>query len=214
MINHINNYEWIAVIVIANYLYDRGVPFHISRKLSHYTSGVGFLICITCLGNPYWVIAILICSSIVILLARKIMPEHIRGMSHKKPTELYSCILFVPVLFIGAIWAARPSVAIASILFLTWGDAAAGVIRSWLFKHPTKHWFGSLVMFIVCFGVVLYFVRPVWVGVIGSLVATLTEWAFGSAGVCRKLDDNIVIPAASLASMLIILTAIGASPLL
>ena len=57
-------------------------------------------------------------------------------------------------------------------------------------------------MLCVCIIVSWVMIRPLWIGLIASLAATMTEWAFGDVGSIKWADDNWAVPLVSLGVIL------------
>ncbi len=190
----------------SNYAFDRGVPNYISRKIGHLASGVAFLIAFF-LSTPGWAIIIATGFGVLLLVARLEKPEIIRGVggtgrSSKVLSEIWFPWVAIPVFVISWLWLNQPAVAVAGLLFMAWGDGITGLVRSLIYRKAVKGWWGSLAMFCICLMVVAVFIRPIWIGVIASGVAVVTEFTFGEHGVFKWGDDNWAIPLASMATML------------
>ncbi len=100
--------------------------------------------------------------------------------------------------------------AVVPTLFMAWGDGVTGLVRSQVYHNgPTKGWWGSLAMLDVSLAISLAFVRPFWVGVVGSVVATIVEHFFGDNGVVKWADDNLAIPLLSMGVMLGLMALTG-----
>jgi len=85
-----------------------------------------------------------------------------------------------------------------------------GVVRSQVVGKAEKHWSGSIAMLATCLIIAWCFISPFWVGAVTALVATITEWACGDVGIIKFLDDNLMIPLTSCATVFGILALIGA----
>lgn len=189
-----------AGIGLANFLFDHHVPLYISRKIGHAVCGICFLLCISSLTNIWWLVTFFLGCGISAIIIKKIYPQSIRGLANKKSGEAQSVLLIAPIILIAYLWAARPAVAISCILFLTWGDAIAGLIRARVANKPNKSLWGSLGMFLICMAIVLWWVRPTWIGITGALGATAVEWACGQ-GILRRINDNWAIPLVTMSIM-------------
>jgi phytol kinase len=91
------------------------------------------------------------------------------------------------------------------LLTMAVGDGVTGIVRNTLFKRRTKHWSGSLAMFIVsaAMAAIMGFGIP---GVISALLASLIEkWEYlGNI----KIDDNITVPTVSFFSLYALMLAL------
>lgn len=205
---------WLIVIVsavliglwISNILYDYQVPQYISRKVGHMTGGMGYLLSMFVFKDYFWPVVISGVFCIVLGLAKLYRPQTFRGVggsgrAKEAIGEVWFPFSSLIVLYFGWQIMHRPEFAILSILFMAWGDAVAGIIRSQVYTKAVKGLWGTLGMFIACCLISWALVTPVWVGIVGAIVATATELACGDVGVFRKIDDNGAIPLTSMAAM-------------
>lgn len=206
-----------AVLVglwISNILFDLNVPHYTSRKIGHATGGLGFLLCALLFSSGWWTFAIATAFLVMLWGARLIRPQSFRGVGGTgRPTEAMSEVWFplasLPVIGIGWIWLSEPLIAISCLLFMAWGDCVTGLVRSQVYGRAVKGLWGSVAMLIVCLIIAWAFIEPFWVGAVGALAATITEWACGDVGIIKKLDDNLMIPLTSCATVFGILALIG-----
>lgn len=209
-----------AVLVglyISNILYDLKVPHYISRKIGHAAGGLGYLLCALLFSSGWWTFGIATAFLIMLWGARFVKPETFRGVGGTgRPTEAMAEVWFpiasLPVIGIGWIWLDKPLIAIACLLFMAWGDCVTGVVRSRIYGRAVKGLWGSAAMLVACLIIALAFISPFWVGVVGAVVATITEWACGDVSRVRWLrwaDDNLMIPLTSAATVFGILALIG-----
>jgi len=199
---------------ISNILFDLKVPHYTSRKIGHAAGGLGFLLCALLFSSGWWTFAIATAFLIMLWGARFIKPETFRGVGGTgRPTEAMAEVWFplasLPVIGIGWIWLDKPLVAISCLLFMAWGDCVTGLVRSQVYGKAVKGLWGSVAMFVVCLIIAWAFISPFWVGAVGALVATITEWACGDVGVIKPLDDNLMIPLVSAATVFGILALRG-----
>lgn len=189
-------------LYLSNYFKDHGIVHWISRKIGHFTGGLGFLL-MPFLFPHNWIIAVVLTASFALMLtaARIFKPHTFRGVGgDARPgvfAELYFPVIAIPVLILGwGIWH-RPLEAITCLLFMAWGDCVTGVVRAQMYDKPTKGLLGSLVMFLVCFVLAWAFMEPLWLGALAAAGATIVEWASGDASSVKWLrwaDDNFSIP--------------------
>jgi len=123
--------------------------------------------------------------------------------------EIWFTLVAVPVFGVSWLWLNRPGVAVASLLFMAWGDGVTGLVRSQVYQRPVKGLWGSLAMFGVCLSVSWVFIEPFWIGAVASVVAVIGEWAFGDYGVLKWADDNWAIPLVSMATILGLMASLG-----
>jgi dolichol kinase len=204
----------LAGLWISNIVYDLKVPHHISRKIGHAAGGLAFLISVLLFTSAVW--PMILAGLFVVLLfgARFVAPGTFRGVGGTaRKTSVFSEVWFalvaVPVFGIAWLWLDRPLIALASLLFMAWGDCLTGITRSQVYHREVKGLWGSVAMLLVCLTISWAFVKPFWIGVVGSAVAVGTEWAFGECGLIKWGDDNWAIPLSSMAVMLGLLVLVG-----
>jgi phytol kinase len=205
-----------AVLVglwVSNIVYDHGVPNYISRKIGHGAGGLAFLVAYN-LSSAWWAIIVSGGFSLVLLIAHLLKPDIIRGVggsgrSKDVLAEVWFPLVAVPVFAVSWLWLNQPGAAVASLLFMAWGDGVTGLVRSQVYHQPVKGLWGSLAMFVVCLGIAWIFVFPFWIGLVASGTAVLTEWAFGEQGIIKWGDDNWAIPVVSLATILCLMLLTG-----
>jgi phytol kinase len=198
---------------ISNIVYDLGVPHYISRKIGHGAGGLAFLAAFA-FSSPAWPIIVATAFGALLLAARLVKPKTFRGVggtgrSEKVMAEVWFAWVAVPVFCISWLWLDRPAVAVTSLLFMAWGDGVTGLVRSQVYHQPVKGLWGSLAMFCVCLSISWVFIRPFWIGVVGSMIAVITEWVFGDNGVLKWADDNWTIPLVSMGTMLGLMALAG-----
>ncbi len=140
----------LAGLWVANIVFDLGVPNYISRKIGHGAGGLAFFASST-LSAPGW--PIIGCAGFAALLmgARLVRPSAFRGVggagrSETVMAEVWFPLIAVPVLAVGWLWLNHAGVAVASLLFMAWGDGATGIVRSQVYGRAVKGWWGSLAM--------------------------------------------------------------------
>ncbi len=208
----------VALIVLAglwgsNALYDRKVPHYVSRKLGHAAGGAGFLICTLAFSSVWWPLALTASFGLLLYAARRLRPDTFRGVggSGRSPSvmsEVWFAWVAVPVFTIGWGFWGRPLFALASLLFMAWGDCVTGLVRSKLYGKAVKGVWGSVAMFFTCLGISYFLITPLWLGLAASFVATVTEWSAGDVGILKWADDNWMIPVTSLITLLVLNSAI------
>jgi dolichol kinase len=199
---------------IANILYDLRVPHYISRKVGHSAGGVSFVLSPFLFSSAWWPIGLAGAFSIVLWLARRLRPRTFRGVggSGRHPNvmaEVWFALISVPVFAIGWLWLHLPWIAMSCLLFMAWGDCLTGLVRSQVYGRAVKGLWGSVAMLVVCLIIAWAFVQPLWIGILGAGVATITEYAFGDTGHVKWADDNWAVPVLSLAAILGIFAATG-----
>jgi dolichol kinase len=199
---------------ISNILYDLRVPHYLSRKVGHSAGGVAFLLCGWLFSSARWPMILAAGFAALLAAARAIKPETFRGVGGagrdtRARSEVWFALIAVPVFAVGWLWLRQPLVATSCLLFMAWGDCVTGLVRFKIYGRPVKGLAGSAAMLLVCMAISWAFLKPFWVGALGSMVAVATEWAFGDVGIIRWADDNWAIPVTSLASILVLLAAIN-----
>lgn len=83
-----------------------------------------------------------------------------------------------------------PYKAVVPAVFISFGDAATGVVRNAVFKRRTKHWLGNVAMLLVTLP--LGYLLAGLPGALAAVVASVVErYEFG------RIDDNVIIALAS-----------------
>jgi phytol kinase len=205
----------LAGIWISNIVYDRGVPNYISRKIGHLAGGIAFLIAFF-LSTPGWAIIIASSFGVLLLVARLVRPEILRGVggtgrNNKVLAEVWFPWVAVPIFIISWLWLNKPAVSVACLLFMAWGDGITGLIRSIVYRKAVKGVWGSLAMLCVCLLIAGIFIKPFWIGAVASVMAVIVERTFGEYGIFKWGDDNWAIPLASMATILGLMALIGIS---
>lgn len=111
-------------------------------------------------------------------LIRRHEEEHLLGSTHYMIAALLSVVVF------------DHEIAIAALLFLVLGDAAAAIVGK-RFGQPLfwgKSPQGSIACFVVCLALGLWLLRSPELAVIGALTATVAE------AMPSPLDDNMRVP--------------------
>ena len=193
-------------LLVANAVYDRGVPNYISRKIGHLAGGIAFLFSFF-FSSPAWPVFIATGFGLALLVAKLVRPEIIRGVggtgrNNKVLAEIWSPWVAVPIFMIAWFWLDKPAVSVTCLLFMAWGDGITGFVRAIVYNKAVKGLWGSAAMFVVCLVIAAIFIRPFWIGVTASVVAVVTERLFGEFGILNWGDDNWAIPLTSLAAIL------------
>ena len=200
-------------LLVSNYVYDRGVPNYVSRKIGHGAGGLAFLMSFMFLSSV-WAMILAGAFGAVLYLARVIRPSTFRGVggtgrSRNVMAEIWFALVAVPVVFISWYWLGRADIAIASLLFMAWGDGITGLVRARVYHRPVKGWWGSLAMLVVCVALALAFIRPFWIGAFAAGVAVVVEYLYGDNGSIKWADDNLAVPLAGMGVMLLLMLFTG-----
>ncbi len=182
-------------LYLANLFYDYKVPQYISRKIGHLGGAVAFLMCPLLFSSFWWPLILTAGFTGLLLYARMSRPTLFRGVGGSGRPQALAEIHFpaTGIILIGVVWGTldMPWVAIAPLIFMGAGDAVTGLIRSAVYKREVKGNWGSVGMFVTCTLVAVCFIEPIWVGLVGAVVATLAEKFTVTS---RFVDDNLTIP--------------------
>ena len=203
---------------MSNIHYDLRVPHYISRKIGHAAGGMAYLLGALLFESGWWLFVLAVCFVAMLWIARYLRPQTFRGVGGTgRPTETMAEVWFplssLPIIGLGWIWLDQPLVSISCILFMAWGDAVTGLIRSQVYGNPIKGLWGSLGMLLTCLIIAWAFISPFWIGAIAAFVATITEWACGDVSKVswlRWADDNLMVPFTSFAVAIGLLALSGA----
>jgi phytol kinase len=196
-----------AGLLLANFLYDRGMPNYLTRKIGHAAGGLAFLLGAFWYSSAFWPIILSTSFGSVMLVTHYRKPDLFRGVGGNGRqdgaiSEVWFPFIAVPVFLISWQWLQKPMLGIACLLFMAWGDGLTGLVRSYVYHKSAKGWWGSLAMLAACLIIAVLFIVPLWVGLTGAVVAVLAEQVFGRQGIVRWGDDNWAIPALSLGVIL------------
>ena len=187
----------VFALFASNFLYDKTKNFVYSRKLAHSLVGVAVLSTLWLFDSPVVPLAL----SLVILAV--FITTHTRevfyGVAKRgRLSEIYfasSCAVCF-----AAWYLVDPKIAVASTLFLAWGDGITGLVRWWTDKRHAKTLSGTAANLVAC-SLIALLVTPYWVGAVGVVVAVVLEHLCGDVGRVRWLDDNLAMPLGALIVM-------------
>lgn len=199
-------------LVLSNIALDRGLlPFPLARKIGHILGGIPYLIS-PWLFDSSWPVVLVSAGFTVLLtiahLERKELFRGVGGVSRPGSiAEVTYPLAGTISLLVGWTWLGNPWLGVVPILYMSWGDGIAGIIRYVLYaKEPMpigkpKRWEGSIVFITVCALVALLF-QPYWVAFAGLIMATIAESLCSQDGVI-KVDDNLPIALSALATIVV-----------
>lgn len=186
----------------ANFFFDSGIEHWRSRKVGHWFGGCAILF--ATLLFKFWMWPIILSSSFTILLgvSNKLSPTLFRGIGGsgrgtKAMSEMWFPLATTIVWIIGWAIFEKPLESTTFILYMAWGDCLTGWIRAFRYKKATKGWEGSLAMLGVCALLAWAFIKPLWLGLLTAIAATITEYVCGDVSKIKYLrwaDDNFFIP--------------------
>lgn len=102
----------------------------------------------------------------------------------------WGAFLLTPWALLGS-----PAYGLVSVLFMSFGDAATGVVRAAVHGRRSKSWWGNLAMFAVCLPIAWLLVGP-WGALPAALSSLVERREF------RPVGDDVAIGATALASLL------------
>ena len=202
-----------AGLWVSNLAYDRGIPHYVSRKIGHAAGGLSFLAAFMFLSSV-WSMVLAAAFGAILYSAHWLRPNAFRGVggtgrSSTAMAEIWFVWVAVPVTFVSWYWLHRPEIAVASLLFMAWGDGVTGLVRARIYHRPVKGWWGSLAMLFVCLALSFAFIHPFWVGATASVLAVAAEYLCGDSGSIRWADDNLAVPLVAMTAMLLSMLVSG-----
>ena len=188
-------------LYISNVTLDYGTPHYISRKITHFGGGCGYLASAFLFSSAVW--PLIISGGFMLLLvgARLLRPQTFRGVGgtgrQGAAAELWFPLTGTISIAVGWLWLGNPFLGILPALFLSFGDCVTGLVRSAVYKKEVKGNWGSVAMFGIC-ALVAYLLTPYWIGFVGAFVASTVEKYTVTK---HWIDDNLTLTLASLAAM-------------
>jgi hypothetical protein len=165
-------------IAMANSLLDRGIAQYLTRKVGHVAAGLAFLATPLLFEGPGVPLALCAGFTLIMLLGKNWAPHMIRGVggTGRGPAMAevwypFSCGVAV---FVGWNLLHNPWLGVLPTLFLGFGDAITGVMRTVIYKREVKGVAGSLAMLALC-SMLSVLVHPHWIGLAGAITATFFE---------------------------------------
>lgn len=180
--------------MVARGLSEEGAV-HVNRKLIHILAGgVVALLVPHLFSSPAVPSALAVSSGLALWAVRR------RGRMRwfqvdENAYEASFCVSWGAVLFASWTLLGSPTYGIVPVLFMSFGDAATGIVRVAIHGRRSKSWWGSLAMFAVCLLIAWLAVGP-W-GALPAAVSSLVERLE-----LRPVGDDAAIGAATLASLL------------
>lgn len=165
-------------LYISNVLYDLKVPQYLSRKISHGAGGMGLLLLVYFFQEPWW--PLILAGGFTLLLggARLVKPDTFRGAGGTGRAHALAEVWFPLAstlsIAVGWVWLRNPPLAIVPCLYMAFGDAVTGLIRSRVYGREVKGNWGSVGMLLTCLLVGVLF-TPYWIAAVGAVVATAVE---------------------------------------
>lgn len=182
-------------LYMANLAYDHGMPQYLSRKIGHLGGGVVFLLSPLLFSSFQWPFRVVVAFTVLLLATHG--TSLFRGVGGSARPGALAEVHFpaTGVLLIGTLWGVlnEPWLATVPLLFMAFGDAVTGLIRSAVYNKEVKGVWGSLGMVMVCL-LLASFITPYWIGIAGAVTATLAEKFTKTS---RFFDDNLTIPLSS-----------------
>jgi hypothetical protein len=186
----------------SNFLKDRGFPSTLSRRFAPAVGGLAYLVSVVWLD--LWV-AVLVSGAMTVLIAalRLGFRDRLRGIRGSHSAQAWAEITYplagTVSLYIGWGLMGNRWLGFLPIAFMAWGDTAAGLTRDLMSRDRAPTALSMAAMLLVCLGATAVFFRPIWIGAVGAVCATLAERY--RPGVLGFWDDNGWIVVTSLALM-------------
>jgi len=163
----------------SNIFYDYLLPQYLSRKIGHMAGGTALLLFALLFESWQWPLILSVAFTALLLGARFLKSNLFRGVGGTgRPTafaEVWFPAVSVVSIAVGWAWLGDRWLAILPALFMAYGDAVTGLTRSVVYHREFKGNLGSVAMLVVCLILACCFYQPLWVGVVGAVVATLVE---------------------------------------
>jgi dolichol kinase len=187
-------------IAVANDMYDRGTSQYLTRKVGHIAAGLVFFSAPLLYTSPWLLVSLSLGFTVLMLAARRWAPTAIRGVGGSGRIDAMAEVWypFACAIAVAVGWGLlhNPWLGVLPTLFLGFGDAITGAIRSAVYGKEVKGLAGSAAMFAVCAALALL-VSPYWIGLAGAATATVFEQATTAS---PRWDDN---PALTIGSTLV-----------
>ncbi len=192
----------LGVLALTKYIYialkrrglSDGVVVYYNRKIIHVMAGG-----VIALMVPYLFTSPLVPTVFALILAAVTYVPHRTGkllywfQVRDNMYEVNFCFAWGLALIVLWVLFGNPIYAVIPLAFMSFGDAATGVIRNAVYKRRTKSWLGNLGMFMVTLPIGVYYAG--YVGLIAALIASLVE----HYEIPPILDDNVLITISTLA---------------
>jgi len=163
----------------SNIFYDYKVPQYLSRKIGHMAGGTALLLCALLYDSWLWPLILAVGFTALLLGARIIRSSLFRGVGGTgRPiafAEVWFPAITVVSIAVGWVWLDNRWLAILPALFMAYGDAVTGLTRSAIYNREFKGNMGSVAMLGACLIFAWCFSQPLWIGIVGAVVATLAE---------------------------------------
>lgn len=164
-------------LAASNFMYDLGVPNSLSRYLATLLGGAAFLVAVLLL-DAWTATALSGALALGILALRMGFRRGLRGVRGNLKTQAWAEVTFAMAgtasLAVGWVLLGDKWLAFVPIVFMAWGDSAAGLLRASIWRRNVASLWPSLAMLGVCLSAAAVF-QPYWIGALGALVATAAE---------------------------------------
>lgn len=197
---------WLAafmllMFLISNGLHTRGLPFYTTRKLVHFGAAVPLLVSPLVFQDVIYPVALAL--AFLGLLASTHNWDFFPGCARKgRWSELW--FPFSVAGSIAVLWSVGPWLAMVPGLLLSLADGGTGIVRKMVYQREVKGNWGSVACFAIALAVAVPIIQPHWLGIPVALAATVAERYCGDApGSKLKVDDNLALPSAALAVMVV-----------
>ncbi len=184
----------------SNFLRDRGFPASLTRRFAPVVGGLAYLACVLWL-DAWTAVGVSAAMTVLIGVLRFGFRGWLRGVRGTHSAQAWAELTYpiAGTLSLAVGWGilGHRWLAFTPIAFMAFGDTAAGLARDATSTDRAPTMLSMSAMLVVCLIAAAIVFRPVWIGAIGAVVATLAERF--RPGVLGWWDDNTYIVAASLA---------------
>ena len=198
-----------ACLAGSAFLHDRGTPRSVIRAVAAMLGGVAFLLTVVTL-DAYTATALATLVAVAVLVMRVRFRSSLRGLRGVAPSQAWAEVTYALggalSLLIGWVVLDDRWLAFSAIAFMAWGDAAAGLARAEVSRLLS--YAGPTVVMLTVSIVVVGLFQPTWIGLVGALVATMSEGR--TPKILSVRDDNLILVTSSVAVMGICRLATGA----
>lgn len=199
----------VAVVRATKFVYDfmrskgmkHNVAVYYNRKLIHVFAGG-----VVALLAPFLFMSPTIPFVMAMVLALLNYIPHKKGelmywfQVEDNMFEVNFCLMWGISMLLAWFVLGSPIYALIPILFMSFGDAATGIVRNTMFKKRTKSWWGNLAMFAVCAPIGVLLLNSFWGVLVAALASFVEHYEF------NPIDDNVLISATSFIAVLLLKT--------
>lgn len=185
-------YGWMVKRVPNN------VAVYYNRKLIHIFAGG-----VVSLLFPIFFTAVTIPITLVAVIALiTYLPHRLNRILYwfqvkENNYEVNFTVAWGAAIFLSWVFFGNPTYGVIPAAFMSFGDAATGLVRNAVFKRRTKSWLGNVAMLIICVPIGAFYAG--YAGMVAGVVASVVEhFEF------NPIDDNILITVFSLLTLFVL----------